>query len=298
MDCNENCGDKPLNLHQEDEGLRTDTNYADISQCILVTQNQEDISYMFDETTPVKACGDLAHNAAGSGSRSKEAEECSHSFPQVKRRRMLQFDSLPTDPSLCCDETTSSFLRLDERYGSTEDIFADALGWDPGQQASPPNVDQSTDSWLANCLNDTDMNFSIEDINYSGTSSDVQIDISEFWNGPIDSDVSTAQQQIIQTPQKIIFRASRKSYIQQPPRLASSVAYPFTIIKPCGIRGDVTLKDINQRILTPWPQKMKNSEDPSASYPTSAFSGKPVVGKMKIRTEGGKGSITVMRTKG
>ncbi|KAK4782259.1 hypothetical protein SAY86_016361 [Trapa natans] len=295
MDCNDNGG--MWNFHQEDDCLQTDNNYVDISQSLLVTQNQEGIHYMFDETTPVKACRDLAHNAAGSGSRCKEAEERSHSYPQVKRRRMLQFDSHPTEPSLCCDEATSSFLRLDERYESAEDIFANALEWDQGQQASLLEVDQSTDQWLANCLNDTDMNFSLDDVNYSGISPDVQIDVSEFWNDHIKSDVSIAQQQITQTPQKIIIRG-RKSYVQPPPRLASSVAYPFTIIKPCGVHGDVTLKDINQRIRTPPPQKMKSSEDPSASYPTSAFSGKPVVGKMKIRTEGGKGSITVMRTKG
>lgn len=90
----------------------------------------------------------------------------------------------------------------------------------------------------------------------------------------------------------------RESYIRTPAKLASSVAYPFAFIKPCGIHGDVTLKDINQRIRTPPPSKSKQNEDPAASYPTSAFSGKPVVGKTKIHTEGGKGSITIMRTKG
>lgn len=93
--------------------------------------------------------------------------------------------------------------------------------------------------------------------------------------------------------------AGRKSYIRTPTKLASSVAYPFAFIKPCGFHGDVTLKDINQRIRTPPPSKLKHHpEDPSQSYPTSAFSGKPVVGKTKIHTEGGKGSITIMRTRG
>ena len=87
--------------------------------------------------------------------------------------------------------------------------------------------------------------------------------------------------------------------MRTPTKLVSSVAYPFDFIKPCGAHGDVTLKDINQRISTPPPSKSKQSkEDPSASYPTSAFSGKPVVGRTKIHTEGGKGSITIMRTKG
>lgn len=44
---------------------------ADISdsECIRteLTQYEGDIPYMFDETTPVKVCGDLAHSAAGSG---------------------------------------------------------------------------------------------------------------------------------------------------------------------------------------------------------------------------------------
>lgn len=94
-------------------------------------------------------------------------------------------------------------------------------------------------------------------------------------------------------------RAGRKSYIRTPTKLASSIAYPFAFIKPCGFHGDVTLKDINQRIRTPPPSKSKHHpEDPSLSYPTSAFSGKPVVGKTKIHTEGGKGSITIMRTRG
>ncbi|KAG7011330.1 Protein XRI1, partial [Cucurbita argyrosperma subsp. argyrosperma] len=100
------------------------------------------------------------------------------------------------------------------------------------------------------------------------------------------------------TPRNIIFKG-RKSYIRTPTKLASSIAYPFAFIKPCGFHGDVTLKDINQRIRTPPPSKSKHHpEDPSLSYPTSAFSGKPVVGKTKIHTEGGKGSITIMRTKG
>lgn len=86
--------------------------------------------------------------------------------------------------------------------------------------------------------------------------------------------------------------------IQTPTKLPSSVAYPFTIVKPCGGHGDITLKEINKRILSPPPSKAKQSKEEPIAYPRSAFSGKPVVGKTKIRTEGGKGSITIMRTRG
>ncbi|MCH96529.1 protein XRI1-like, partial [Trifolium medium] len=78
-----------------------------------------------------------------------------------------------------------------------------------------------------------------------------------------------------------------KSFIRTPTKLASTVAYPFAFIKPSGAHGDVTLKEINQRILNP-SSKSKESSDDTSAYPKSAFSGKPVVGKTKIRTEGGK----------
>ncbi|KAL6840774.1 hypothetical protein ACP4OV_029300 [Aristida adscensionis] len=73
--------------------------------------------------------------------------------------------------------------------------------------------------------------------------------------------------------------------------LTTTVAYPFTLIKPSWEEGDVTLKDINRRIRAP-PKK------PPEILETSAFSGKPVIGKTRIRTDGGKGSITILRTKG
>lgn len=95
-------------------------------------------------------------------------------------------------------------------------------------------------------------------------------------------------------------QSGRKSFLKAPKKLVTGVAYPFALIKPCGAQGDVTLKDINQRIHSPpsSTSKQKLDEDPSTSYPTSAFSGKPVVLKTKIHTKGGRGSITIMRTKG
>lgn len=92
--------------------------------------------------------------------------------------------------------------------------------------------------------------------------------------------------------------SGRNSYMQPPKKGASSVVYPFGFIKPCSAQGDVTLKEINKKIHTPPPSKSKQSNQDPPSYPTSAFSGKPVVGKTKINIEGGRGSITIMRTKG
>jgi hypothetical protein len=77
------------------------------------------------------------------------------------------------------------------------------------------------------------------------------------------------------------------------------VAYPFELIKPCGFRGDTTLRDINQKIHAPPPYRIRHKyDDEPVSYQASAISGKPVVHKTKIHTEGGKGSITITRTRG
>lgn len=94
-----------------------------------------------------------------------------------------------------------------------------------------------------------------------------------------------------------MYIAGRKSFARPVPKLPSSIIYPFAFIKPCGVHGDMTLKDINKKIQTP-PAKPKEDKEEAPVIQTSAFSGKPVVGKTKIRTEGGKGSITIMRTRG
>ena len=41
---------------------------TDMAKCMLdATHNGNEISYMFEEATPVKACGDLAYRLDGSG---------------------------------------------------------------------------------------------------------------------------------------------------------------------------------------------------------------------------------------
>ncbi|KAH9654909.1 protein XRI1 [Citrus sinensis] len=273
------------------------------SQWNEVALNGEDLSYMLDdETTPVKACGDLAYHATHNGNMSKETKDCRETYSQIKRRRMLQFDTQVVDSSLCSDEMPSPFLKSNERGESVEEVLPEASQWttefSAGVSASScDGTDQSLEGWISECLNDPEMNFSTDELlrDFSGAS-DIQIDISEFSNSPPAYDANILQQHCTKTPHNVVFRG-RKSLIRTPTKLASSVAYPFAFIKPCGVHGDITLKDINQRIHSPASTLRQNTEDPSA-YPKSAFSGKPVVGKTKIRTEGGKGSITIMRTKG
>ncbi|KAJ7950451.1 Protein XRI1 [Quillaja saponaria] len=294
----------PWNWHGKDYCFQKNSDY-DISQDLLngVPQNEEDLSYMFDETTPVKACGDLAYHVSHNDEIHKGPEGCKETHSQVKRRRMLQFSSSnDMDLSLSCEETSSVFLKLNEREDSVEEVFPDVSHWVSGlsgnaSASSYEELDQSSEGWLAQCFNDASMNLNADDMQFS-EAPDVQIDVTELFDIPPEYEANVVQQRVSRAPRNIIFKG-RKSFIRTPTKLATSVAYPFAFIKPSGTHGDVTLKEINQRIRTPPPSKSKqNNEDPSAAYPTSAFSGKPVVGKTKIHTEGGKGSITIMRTKG
>ncbi|XP_021763479.1 protein XRI1 isoform X2 [Chenopodium quinoa] len=266
------------------------------AKCMLngmtVTQNEEDISYMIEESTPIKACGDLAYQFNNSVTEimSKTPQDGKEYTSQVKRRRVLDFDSTT-------DDITSSFLKSKERIDSFDDIdiLPEMSEWEACLQEDLCFEDLvQSEAWLADCLIDTDMNTSSDDGNAAVTS-DIQIGINEVCNITPDSGPSMSQRPV-RSSRNVIFKG-RKSFMRAPSKLPSSVAYPFDFIKPSGVSGDVTLKDINQRILTPPPSKSKQvKEDPA--YPTSAFSGKPVVGKTKIPTQGGKGSITIMRTKG
>ncbi|KAF8391982.1 hypothetical protein HHK36_022322 [Tetracentron sinense] len=291
---------EPWEIPGEDYYLQKDSN-LDIELWDGIDQNEEDLSYMFDETTPIKDCGDLAYHVTDSEkSMNKELDECRESSSQVKRRRMLQFNTHVTDPSLCGEQMASAFLKSKERVHSFEETLPDTSQWVSEYSDrctyGGEGLDQSSEGWLANCFSDAPMHISSDEMNLSAVSDD-QIDITEFCNISTEIEADMVQECATRTPRSVF--KGRKSYMQTPTKLASSVAYPFALIKPCGVHGDVTLKDINQRIRTPPPTTLKHSDDDSsASYPTSAFSGKPVVVKTKIRTEGGKGSITIMRTKG
>ncbi|KAL3626276.1 hypothetical protein CASFOL_029825 [Castilleja foliolosa] len=159
---------------------------------------------------------------------------------------------------------------------------------------------QASERWIADCFNDTEMLLSTEDIGCVFGESDVQIDITELGNTPPpepECDVNVVDKPPVRTSRNVAFKG-RKSFMRTPPKQASSVVYPFTFIKPCSVHGDMTLNDINQQVHNPRKPKQNEQDDDSISYQTSAFSGKPVLGKTKIRTEGGEGCITILRTKG
>ena len=80
------------------------------------------------------------------------------------------------------------------------------------------------------------------------------------------------------------------------------IVYPFAVLKPVGLEGDVTLADINQRILMRPTRPVKHpvgefAFGPRVSANGPGLSGKPVVGLTRIHTPG-RGTITIIRTRG
>lgn len=81
------------------------------------------------------------------------------------------------------------------------------------------------------------------------------------------------------------------------------VVYPFAVVKPGGREGDVTLNDINERILMPPTRPVRHPVGAFACRPNCVsphgpgLSGKAVVALTKIQTRG-RGTITIIRTKG
>ncbi|OIW01283.1 hypothetical protein TanjilG_10444 [Lupinus angustifolius] len=303
---------EPWDWHKEDFGFENTSDF-DIPQQFWneVAENSEDHSYMFDDVkTPVKDCRDSVYNVNSSESYQlqKEPEECRENSSQAKRRRMLQFDTKDVDHSISNEQMPLECFKLNRKEDANDDVVPEVSQWLSGASgnasasasASASSYEdlglESTNAWLADCFKDFEMQLCPDDLNFSGAD-DVHIDLAGLCDLPPAFEQNVVQQRVTRTPKNIIFKG-RKSFVRTPTKLASIVAYPFAFIKPSGVHGDVTLKEINQRILSPPPSKSKQSIEDSSAYPKSAFSGKPVVGKTRIRTEGGKGSITIMRTKG
>lgn len=82
----------------------------------------------------------------------------------------------------------------------------------------------------------------------------------------------------------------------------TGVAYPFAVVKPGGLEGDVTLHDINERILMRPARPVRHpvgefAPGPCVSARGPGLSGKAVVSLTRIHTRG-RGTITIIRTRG
>ncbi|CAL5418159.1 unnamed protein product [Camellia sinensis] len=156
--------------HGEGYCLQKETN-LDISPCLWdgVSQNEEDLSYMFDETTPVKACGDLAYHVADNVNMDKELQQCTEMSSQVKRRRMLQFDNEILGSPLCNEEISSIFLKSKWREKiRLKRLYLicriRCLVLKETSATGHEGLDQSSEGWLADCFNNDEMHCSPDDL--------------------------------------------------------------------------------------------------------------------------------------
>ncbi|CAH9146489.1 unnamed protein product [Cuscuta epithymum] len=99
------------------------------------------------------------------------------------------------------------------------------------------------------------------------------------------------------------FSAAGSDGVRRPRKRATAkLVYPFAVVKPGGTEGDVTLNDINERILMPPTRPVKHPVGDFACRRRSSpvgtgLSGKAVVALTRIQTRG-RGTITIMRTRG
>ncbi|KAH7670436.1 hypothetical protein IHE45_10G027200 [Dioscorea alata] len=279
----------------------------DVSQYLWndASQNEDSFVCMLGERTPTKDLTGFDHDMMSGEDNSCRNYQVSRDSSQHKRRR-LQFSQDFYGYHSANEQNNGPFFKYQVREGSmVEDGLPDqkqlcTSGFSPDDICAYNDevFNKPTEVLPENCLNESEMPDNQNEMNYH-MESYKQTNISELCNIPPDTGNEVVHKTHTLNPCRIF--KGQKSYIETPTKLTTSVAYPFALIKPCGVQGDVTLKDINQWIHAPLPSKSMNKideEDPSISYPTSAFSGKPVVVQTKLRTEGGKGSITIMRTKG
>lgn len=301
MDFDGNTDIEMWDWQEEDFSLLKDSE-LDVSHCLWNDVNQNDNSLLYtwgEEHTPIKDVGNIGYDLPFGDKTKKALEESKGS--QFKRRRMLQFTPGANDTHIG-DEQPSIVSENSKEFENSllADEMLECLEWNPTWNSSFSGMDQSSEGWLPNCLTDTETNRSSGETSSCMHSSVVSDDQTES-SGSVKTQCEMDSVMGKEKPRPSICRIYRgkKSLMNTPTKLTTTVAYPFTLVKPYKDQGDVTLKDINQRIRAPVQSKSKHNqgEDPSP-YPTSAFSGKPVVVKTKIRTEGGKGSITIMRTKG
>ncbi|KAJ4974065.1 hypothetical protein NE237_007239 [Protea cynaroides] len=93
-----------------------------------------------------------------------------------------------------------------------------------------------------------------------------------------------------------------ESCLKRKKKGTTGVVYPFAVVKPGGVDGDVTLNDINERIHMPPTRPVRHPVGDFAGRPFVSpdgpgLSGKAVVALTRIHTQG-RGTITIIKTRG
>lgn len=277
-------------------------------------------------------------------SHAKEAVSCASSLgeqdsPQTSSNWHIASSPLENQGMLQfhADENTNTNSRLSESFENCSGPFIkvcdDFQAKGPSSPSSmwfneesfssaPDNtVEQSAESWIAGCFDDSNAGDFQEVAHYHGSPINARVPKISPARAPAMTWKNRQVRRWVRAPREVLgspqqgaktmpFANSRGKQSSRPaaahgfsklqPVKGSlrPVVYPFTLVKPCGIQGDATLKDINQRINIASPSKTlsepSNKAPPSCT--SSPFLGKSVLAVTKIHTEG-KGTITIMRTR-
>eukprot|EP00250_Pteridium_aquilinum_P033336 c5473_g1_i1 orf=498-1565(-) len=246
--------------------------------------------------------------------------DCSPS--PLKRRCMLQFcDEDLLDITPCASgplESDSDYLAgACENSQVNEPSSSNSLWYIATEESlsSVDTVERSAESWMVGCLSDSDTSdvqeipppYSVGSlVNVAAFKTSLASATGAVSNGrphktlppKVACPLSHSKQAKdipgkLQPKRQAHVKPNRTAHVKETTRPA--LAYPFALVKPSGIQGDVTLQDINQRIKSVLSAPRCGAEDPCKSL-ASPLSGKSVLALTKIQTEG-KGTITILRTR-
>ncbi|KAM3230613.1 hypothetical protein ACQJBY_061036 [Aegilops geniculata] len=260
--------------------------------------DDEELLRLLGNQTPLRDC----HAFLDIGDITCEETLDLEEYREPKRRRVLEYPSEVNQPDGRDHEMGSNFLTSEVTEASL--ICTDepqSLNWDMQQDSDILDMISSlsngapyepSDNQLENYSDGSTIYYTPDQMTptqESVTYMDCQTDM------PGTAEIAPATENLImqETNKFSMLKVSKggSSMIKMKQNLTTFMTCPFTLIKPYWEEGNVTLKDINQLIHAPPKQ-------PPEILGMSAFSGKPVIGKTRIRTEGGKGSVTILRTKG
>lgn len=277
-----------------------DGSHADATKFLWDCLNQDDdeLLGLLGNRTPLRDCCDFFADLGDiTCKETLDLEESRES----KRRRTLEYPSESSQSEVASHETGSPFvtsevaeislLCTDEQVSLNCDMQYTSNNLDTINSVSNEAPSEQEDNHFEHCSYGTPVYIEPDQVPCSWESI-ANIDDQAGISGTSEIAPMTESFIMQETRKLSTLKVSKgASTVKVKQNITTSVAYPFTLIKPSWEEGDVTLQDINKRIHAP-PKKAPEI------LGTSAFSGKPVIGKTRIRTEGGRGSITILRTKG
>lgn len=233
-----------------------------------------------------------------------QVRDFSEESPRCKRRRMLLF---PGDESHHLEDFDYGYMRNDSDHYDLRSIYENIQLRESTASSlwlSDEHILSSENGSSEHCPQQQDQE----------PRTDVQTTIlgsvchQQENRAPVSANVEVSRANpSINTRSSLEGVGVKKVKIEAPAgkkaKLATPVlAYPFAVLKPSVVEGAVTLNDINKRILMPPRRPIQHpvgdyAKPPSAASSGSGISGKAVVALTKIHTQG-KGTITIMRTKG